>query len=941
MNEIRKKGEKNTGSIPKKPFKESQEKNLALRTPPISDKTPGKYGKEFPKSVSPSPCKSSEKPETSSYTEVVPNDVETPSPPLFPTAGYLDPIKEETPLAEESLLESPFPSVSILIPPKKQIDPSILTHPFKRSRPYKQVNRTATVYGWLPNYEHASPWDPHHPESPNRVEAIHEKFLPYMDRLHLLEKENLFPMTSEVLGQVHSEAYINKIESLGKKEDPEEAMNMDMVYYTKDTVRCATLCAQMSITMGSLVADGIFSNGFLNIRPPGHKASVETAHMYCLFNTIAITASYLIKYNLAKKVLIVDFDANHGYGTQKIFYNNNKVLYFSVHRYDHGTAWPYKSEANYDHIGTGNGKGFNVNVPLNETGLGDFDYLAIVLNVLLPMAYEFQPSIILLACGYTACLGDPVGSMNVTPAFFGHLVTLLDGVAEGKILTFLEGGYATPFITEAALRTLRALLNDPCDPLEHATDINPSVKESINNVKSVLRPYWKCFGQFDNQTTVEGVHSTDKPHRSAAKHFLGVPPKPPYSLVGGYPTNRSKHRQMLLTRLTYMRDEVYGLDVTKVGYLQNPESIHHAPPKGMRSPENPMRLSEIMAKLKEYNMLNALVEIDFDYNPKDLINPTVWSSVCECLNETHHKSYLFSLSRSNKDNKPDLYWGPSSKETCLWSVASLFQLALKMKDGVIRHGIGLVRPPGHMAKYAEAVNMCIINSVAVTANYLVKKLDYKRVLIVDFDIHHGSGTQEITYSTNNIMYISVHRYDYGMFFPKEITANHYHIGSENGLGYNINVPFNRDIMTNVDYLQTWIRIVVPLAYAYNPEFIIVSAGFDAGIRDRHGGYFVHPEVFGHMVQLLKPIAPLLLALEGGYHSESTSLGMMHCIRALLGYPMPMPILEDAQPSTKRTIANVVNVVKPFWPILDINEWLVSKPDTDDEDGSSGTLEDVI
>lgn len=90
----------------------------------------------------------------------------------------------------------------------------------------------------------------------------------------------------------------------------------------------------------------------------------------------------------ARKILIVDFDVHHGQATQQEFYEDNNVLYFSIHRYEHGKFWPNLRESNVDFIGLGKGKGFNINVPLNTTGLGDDDYMAIVCNILLPVAYE-------------------------------------------------------------------------------------------------------------------------------------------------------------------------------------------------------------------------------------------------------------------------------------------------------------------------------------------------------------------------------------------------------------------------------------------------------------------------------------------------------------------------------------------------------------------------
>ena len=123
--------------------------------------------------------------------------------------------------------------------------------------------------------------------------------------------------------------------------------------------------------------------------------------------------------------MIVDIDVHHGQASQYEFYDNPNVLYFSIHRYENGLFWPNLRESNYDYIGGPDDQpsaGKNVNVPLNKIGLGDAEYLAIFQQVLFPMAYEFNPDIILVSAGFDAALGCPEGQMRVTPAAYGHLI---------------------------------------------------------------------------------------------------------------------------------------------------------------------------------------------------------------------------------------------------------------------------------------------------------------------------------------------------------------------------------------------------------------------------------------------------------------------------------------------------------------------------------------
>ena len=127
----------------------------------------------------------------------------------------------------------------------------------------------------------------------------------------------------------------------------------------------------------------------------------------------------------AEKILIVDLDVHHGQATQYEFYDNPNVMYFSIHRYEQGEFWPHLRESNFDYIGGPDefpSAGKNVNVPLNKFGLGDADYLAIFQQVLIPLAYEFDPDLILVSAGFDAAIGCPEGQMRVTPAAYGHFI---------------------------------------------------------------------------------------------------------------------------------------------------------------------------------------------------------------------------------------------------------------------------------------------------------------------------------------------------------------------------------------------------------------------------------------------------------------------------------------------------------------------------------------
>lgn len=131
-------------------------------------------------------------------------------------------------------------------------------------------------------------------------------------------------------------------------------------------------------------------NGMAIIRPPGHHAMKAEFNGYCFFNNVAIAAQHALDDLGVQRILIVDWDVHHGQASQRMFYDDPRVLYFSIHRYEHGMFWPNLRESDFDYIGNGSGKGFNFNLPLNQTGMTNADYMAIWQQILLPVAMEVK-----------------------------------------------------------------------------------------------------------------------------------------------------------------------------------------------------------------------------------------------------------------------------------------------------------------------------------------------------------------------------------------------------------------------------------------------------------------------------------------------------------------------------------------------------------------------
>ena len=209
------------------------------------------------------------------------------------------------------------------------------------------------------------------------------------------------------------------------------------------------------------------------------------------------------------KVLIVDWDVHHGQGTQRMFYGRNDVLYISLHSFQKATFYPYIAESDIFHVGSEVGKGFNVNIAWDEPGMGDPEYMAAFLQIILPLAYSFAPDFVLILSGFdSAGGGDPEGDMNVSPACYAHMTHHLKALAKGKMMMVLEGGYNPDVVAECVEAVVRVLLGFPPPMLDLSADIKPGAIQTILDIIGVVSDYWTCF-QFQDDKSEDAKSFTD------------------------------------------------------------------------------------------------------------------------------------------------------------------------------------------------------------------------------------------------------------------------------------------------------------------------------------------------------------------------------------------------------------------------------------------------
>jgi len=234
----------------------------------------------------------------------------------------------------------------------------------------------------------------------------------------------------------------------------------------------------------------------------------------------------------------------------------------------------------------------------------------------------------------------------------------------------------------------------------------------------------------------------------------------------------------------------------------------------------------------------------------------------------HRPDYIKAVERTagldHFDFDPDTHSSPDTWNTATLAVGGVLTAVEAVLDGEAQNAFAIVRPPGHHALPERAMGFCFFNNVAIAATWLVRMRGMRRVLILDWDVHHGNGTQEIFYESPQVLYISTHQYP---FYPGTGAIDE--IGAAGGTGFTVNAPMPATFGDG-EYLRIFDDLLIPVARQFNPEFILLSAGFDCHYRDPLGAMRVTEDGFVAMTRRMKRLAAeccggrLVAALEGGY-----------------------------------------------------------------------------
>jgi acetoin utilization deacetylase AcuC-like enzyme len=279
----------------------------------------------------------------------------------------------------------------------------------------------------------------------------------------------------DVIERVHDPVYVERLKSMASRGG---GMLTADTMVTAGSYQAAVAAAGCTVQAVDAVMAGEVRSAFALVRPPGHHASSGRGMGFCLLNNIAVAARHAIVAHRLERVIIVDFDAHHGNGTQDVFYSTSQALYFSSHLYPFfpGTGSMYD-------VGSGPGKGFTVNVPV-PAETGDTGFRRIYEEILVPLARRYCPQLVLVSAGYDIHWADPIADLGASVSGIAHVVSIVKALADelclGRLVLTLEGGYHPRALAGATIATLRVLAGmtvaDPLGPYAgNDVDVTPIV----------------------------------------------------------------------------------------------------------------------------------------------------------------------------------------------------------------------------------------------------------------------------------------------------------------------------------------------------------------------------------------------------------------------------------------------------------------------------------
>ena len=327
--------------------------------------------------------------------------------------------------------------------------------------------------------------------------------------------------------------------------------------------------------------------------------------------------------------------------------------------------------------------------------------------------------------------------------------------------------------------------------------------------------------------------------------------------------------------------------------------LHRAP---YDHPEHPGRLAAIWNRLVSERLVPRCRRIPAREATRE--------ELLAVHTEEHIDRVEATALRDRAQLDPDTYTSRESARAALLAAGGLVDLTAAVVSRALSNGFALVRPPGHHAEADRAMGFCLFNNVAVAAQAALRS-GVDRVLIVDWDLHHGNGTQRTFEEDADVLYFSTHQYP---FYPGTGAVDEVGRGAARGRTVNVAWPAG---MGDAEYLAAFDRVLLPIARSFDPQLVLVSCGFDAAAGDLLGGMRLSADGYAALTRRLLELAggKVVLALEGGYNLEAIAAAAAAVTRVLLGEKPSEPDPGPPNRVADRVIREVLDVHRPFWPDL--------------------------
>jgi acetoin utilization deacetylase AcuC-like enzyme len=345
----------------------------------------------------------------------------------------------------------------------------------------------------------------------------------------------------------------------------------------------------------------------------------------------------------------------------------------------------------------------------------------------------------------------------------------------------------------------------------------------------------------------------------------------------------------------------------KTGVVRDLIYIEHD--MGPYHPESPKRLISIYDMLDKPDMAGKFIRVPVREATKE--------EICRIHNESYFRR-IEATKGTHANLDPDTSTSPMSYEAALKAAGGPLNALDMIFKSEIHNAFAIVRPPGHHAEANTSRGFCIFNNIAIAAEYAMRNLGCKKVAIVDWDLHHGNGTQNSFYGTDRVFYLSTHQ---SPFFPG--SGDWTEVGWKEGEGFTFNIPLYPGYGTG-DYCAIYEKIFKPALIEYNPDLLLISAGFDIYYQDPIGGMQVHPEGFEGLLNILMEVAEtccdgkFMIFLEGGYNVEGETEGVRRCLELMAKPAGDRPTFSftpEHEESIEEIRAHVRSIQGNYWKTI--------------------------